>query len=339
MKTVTSFTLILLVASIGLGGITSPASAQDDPAILLKLARHAQDQISNQIPDNSSDKIKSMLSEGIHHVESLEKAIQADDAESAKDHFLSAMKIFKKVSVHLSAADPVSQDESAVVAADAKNPESDLKRLSAHVENLKTIAKKYDATIDFSTLDELFTTATRQIHSHEYQQAFETLHEIKQQVIKVKKELHDTASQQESERAKNYAQKYLERLDRLIENAKKQGVSDEIIEKLQAAKENLSSADNPAEIAEEIRKIISIKDQFELTKNDGLESEVLQVEKIISRLAQDDKVDADLLEDARNTLEITKELLADGKFDEANQQLQDLANQLKEIKNSTRHLS
>ena len=101
---------------------------------------------------------------------------------------------------------------------------------------------------------------------------------------------------------KHYAQKYLEQLDRLIEHAKKQGVSDEIIEKLETAKENLSSADNPAEIVKEIRKIMSIKDQFELTKNDRLESRVLQVEKIISRLAQVDGVDTDLLEDARNTL-------------------------------------
>ena len=81
---------------------------------------------------------------------------------------------------------------------------------------------------------------------------------------------------------------------------------------------------------------MSIKDQFELTKNDRLESRVLQVEKIISRLAQVDGVDRDLLEDARNTLQSIKELLADGEFDEANQQLRDLANQLKEIKNSTR---
>ena len=81
---------------------------------------------------------------------------------------------------------------------------------------------------------------------------------------------------------------------------------------------------------------MSIKDQFELTKNDRLESRVLQVEKIISRLAQVDGVDTDLLEDARNTLQSIKELLADGEFDEANQQLRDLANQLKEIKNSTR---
>lgn len=336
MKTVTTFALLLLVVSIGLGGITNSAHAQDDPAILLKLAKRAQDQISNQISYNSPDNIQRMFNEGTYHVESLEKAIGADDAESAKEHFLSAMKIFKEISRNLSASDSVAQAESTTVTSDVRNPSSDLKRLFAYVESLKTIAMKHDAAIDFSTLDRLFTTAIQQIRSGEYQQAFETLQEIKHKVIEVKKELRDKASEQESERAKYYAQKYLEKMDRLIENAKKQGVSAEIIEKLEVAKEHLSSADNPAEISEEIRKIISIKDQFELTKNDRIESRVLQVEKIISRLAQVDGVDADLLEDARNTLESIKELLTDGEFDEANQQLRDLASQLKEIKNSTR---
>ncbi len=336
MKVVTALALMLLVAGIGLGGIADSASAQDDPAILLELAKRAQDQISDQVSENPSDNIKRMFGEGTHHVESLEKSIHAGDAESAKEHFLSAMKIFKEISIRLSASDHISQTESAeATSSDAKNPTSDLNRLSAYVQSLKTIAGKHDAAIDFSTLDRLFDAAAQQIRSHEYRLALETLQEIRQEVAKIKKELRDKALQQESERAKHYAQKYLEQLDRLIENAKKQGVSDEIIEKLEAAKENLSSADNPSEIAKEIRKIMSIKDQFELTKNDRLESRVLQVEKIISRLAQSDGADADLLEDAGNTLESIKELLADGQLDEANQQLRDLADQLKEIRNST----
>lgn len=339
MKTITASALMLLVASIGLGGITNPALAQDDPAILLKLAKRAQDQISNQISDNPSDEINKMFSEGARHVDSLAKSLRTDDASSAKEHFLSAMKIFKEISRHLPASDSVRPDESTFGASDARNPTSDLERLSTYVESLKTIAKNHDASIDFSNLDRLFATALQQISSHEYQEASGTLHEIKQEATKVKKELCDKASKQESERAKDYAQKYLEQLDRLIDNAKKQGISDEIIEKLETAKENLSSADNPAEIAKEIRKIMSIKDQFELTENDGLESRVLQIEKTISKLAQADRVDMDLLEYAGNALEIIKDLLAGGEFDEANQQLRDLADRLEETKNSTRQLS
>ena len=65
---------------------------------------------------------------------------------------------------------------------------------------------------------------------------------------------------------------------------KNSGVSDEIIEKLENAKENLHLQKILTEIIKEIRKIMSIKKQFELTKNDIIESRVLQVEKTISRL-------------------------------------------------------
>ena len=135
---------------------------------------------------------------------------------------------------------------------------------------IKTIAKKHNATVDFSEIDELFAKARQQISDQQFALALETLHEIKETIVEVNKQLREQASKQESQRADEYAQKYLEQLDRLIEHAKKQGVADEIIEKLETAKENLSSADNPRDIVKEIRKIMSIKDQFELTKSDRL---------------------------------------------------------------------
>ena len=152
--------------------------------------------------------------------------------------------------------------------------------------------------------------------------------------MEVNKELREQASETEKERANDYAQKYLEQLDRLIENAKKQGVSDEIIEKLVTAKQNLASADNPKKIVEEIRKIMSIKDQFELTKSDRLESRVLQVEKNLSRLSQVDSVDPDEIADANYTLQSIKRHLFEGEFDTSNELLRNLAKQLQEIKNS-----
>jgi len=335
MKSVISFTLLILVASMAFGGITNNAYAADDSAIL-KIAKRTQEQISNQISDDSSDKIKRLFEKGTQQVESLEKSLRGDDATSAKEHFLSAMKIFKEISRHLttSTSDVSSQDEISSVRDTVKNPSNDLQRLQSYLNNLKTIAKKHDASIDFSELDELVVKARQQISDHQFAQALDTIHEIKETIVDVNKELREKASKQESQRAKVYAQKYLEQLDRLIENAKKQGVSDEIIEKLVSAKENLSSIDDPRQIVEEIRKIMSLKDQFELTKNDRLESRILQVEKTLSRLSQVDEIEEEDLLDARDTLRSIKQNLNDGEFETANEQLRDLAKQLAEIKNS-----
>ena len=337
MKTIATFGLLILVASMALGGMTSNVSAVDDPAVWLKIAKRAQEQIHNQISNDSSDKVKRLFEEGTQKVNALEKALRSDDIEAAKKHFLSAMKIFKEISRHLATSDTVSdvapQTES-TVRSTIKDPSNDLQRLQAYVNSLKTIAKKHNATIDFSDLDELFAEARKQINDKQFELALETLHEIKETVVKVNKELREEASKQESQRANEYAKKYLEQLDRLIENAKKQGVADEIIKKLETAKENLSSADNPDQIVKEIRKIMSIKDQFELTKNDRLESRVLQVEKTIFRLSQVDGVDPDDLTDAKSTLQSIKRHLSEGEFDTANDLLRNLAKQLQEIKNS-----
>ena len=277
-----------------------------------------------------------MFEEGTQQVDYLEKSLRSDDVSAAKEHFLSAMKIFKEISRHLTtlASDVSSQDEDSSVRDTVKNPSNDLQRLQSYLNNLKTIAKKHDASIDFSELDELIVKARQQISDHQFAQALDTIHEIKETIVDVNKELREKASKQESQRAKVYAQKYLEQLDRLIENAKKQGVSDEIIEKLVSAKENLSSIDDPRQIIEEIRKIMSLKDQFKLTKNDRLESRILQVEKTLSRLSQVDEVEEEDLLDARETLDSIKQNLNDGEFETANEQLRDLAKQLAEIKNS-----
>ena len=335
MKTITTFVLLILVVSMAFGGMTSNVFAEEDPAIL-KIAKRAQEQINKQISDNSSDEIKRLFEEGKQEVNSLEKAVKSDDVDQAKEHFLSAMKIFKEISRHLtsSVSDAAPQTESTSLRNDVKDPSNDLQRLQVYVNSLKTIAKKYDTSIDFSELDELFIQARQQIGKDQFAQAVDTIHEIKETIVDVNKEIREIASKQESQRAKEYAQKYLEQLDRLIENAKKQGISDEIIEKLESARENLSLTDDPRQIIEEIRKIMTLKEQFDLTKHDRLESRILQVEKTLLKLSKVSGVDENEISDARDLLRNIKQNLNEGEFETANDLLRDLSKQLTKIKNS-----
>ena len=104
----------------------------------------------------------------------------------------------------------------------------------------------------------------------------------KKTIAEINKEHDQEATKQESQRAKQYAMRYLEQIDRLIDNAKKQGISDEIIEKLETSKISLSLAENPREIIKEIRKVVTIKNEFKMTENDQVESKVLKAEKTLS---------------------------------------------------------
>lgn len=333
-KVATSFGLLILIATMALGGgMISPAAAQDDPEILYKIAKNAQDQIKNNISENSSDKVKSLFEEGSNQVIALSKALGNDDSESTKKHFLEAMKIFKKISHLLTNQNGTLKAEMAKTQK-VDDPASDLLKLYRYATNLKTIAEKYHTSIDFTTLNNLFTTAKEQINSEQLDDAKQTVQEIKQMLDDIEKQLRDQASSQESERAKKYAQKYLEQLERLIESAKNQGVSQEIIQKLEDARERLSSATDPEMIVKEIREIISLKDQFKLTKNDRLESRIMQVEKTLLKLSQLEEVDATTIEDAKATLQETKRLLSNGEFEEANELLRSLISQLKEIAKS-----
>lgn len=331
MKNITSFVLLILVSSMVLGGITNTAHAQNDPSILLKIAKHAQKQLESQINQDSSDKTKQLFKDGMQQVNALEESLKNNDIDLAKKHFLSAMRIFKEISQQLTNYQSP-QAEIATLKTAVEDPSADLLRMQDYVDNLKIIAKKYSATIDFSELDNLFVTAKQQIIDNQFDDALQTISKIKQITININNEIRVHASQQEQSRAKEYAQKYLEQLDRLIENAKNQGLSKAIIQKLDTARANLSSATDPHEIIKQIREIISIKEQFELTKNDRLESRVMQVEKILLKLSDSDKLSQTDLENAKKTLQTIKDNLAKGEFETANELLRTLATLLEQFR-------
>ncbi len=331
MKKITSFVLLILVSSMILGGMTNTAQAQTDPSILLKIAKHAQKQLENQINQDSSDKTKQLFKDGAQQIKALEESLRNNKIELAKQHFLSAMRIFKEVSQQLS-INQSSQVEMATLKATAEDPSADLLRMQNYVDNLKTIAKKYNTSVDFSELDNLFVIAKKQIIDRQFDDALQTISKIKQITVDFNNEIRSYASQQEQSRAKEYAQKYLEQLDRLIENAKSKGLSADIIQKLETAREDLSSATNPHEIIKQIREIISIKEQFELTKNDRLESRVMQIEKILLKLSNSDKLSQTDLEDAKTILQTIKHHLSQGEFETANELLRSLATLLEQFR-------
>jgi len=294
------------------------------------LLKQAQKQLENQINQDSSDKTKQLFREGTQQIKALEESLTNNDVDLAKKQFLSAMRIFKEISQQLT-NNKSPKAEMATLKATTEDPSADLLRMQEYVDNLKTIAKKYSTLIDFSDLDDLFVTARKQITNKQFDDALQTIDKIKQITADFNNKIREYASQQEQSRANTYAQQYLEQLDRLIENAKNQGLSEDIIQRLESARENLSSTTDPHEIIKQIRKIISIKEQFELTKNDRLESRVMQVEKTLLKLSNSDKLSQTDLQNAKKSLQTIKRQLAQGEFETANELLRSLATFLEQF--------
>lgn len=326
MKSIKIFGLLILVASLAIGGITNPVSAQDDPEILVKIAKRAQDQIQKQITDETSLELQQLFQQGKNKVASLEASLSNNDITSAKEDFLSAMKIFSEISRQLTTQNSQTQ----VTSKSIPNPSNDLLRLYTYVNNLKNIAKNHNSSIDFASLDGLFATAKDQIQNNQYNQASQTIHEIKQSIIEINAELREQASQKQLTRAQVFAQKYLKQVDRLIEYSQSTGISEEIIEKLESSRENLSIASNPSAVIKEVRNIMLLQQQYELTENKLLELRVIQIEKTLNKFS-DTEIDENTLNDLRKSLQAIKTSISKSDFEEANQLLRSITATIDQI--------
>ncbi|MFB5613584.1 MAG: hypothetical protein ACE5RI_00660 [Candidatus Nitrosomaritimum yanchengensis] len=325
MKSIKILGLLILVASLAVGGITNPASAQEDPQILVKIAKRAQDQIQKQITDESPISIKELFQEGKNKVSSLETSLSNNDYTTAREDFLAAMKIFSEVSHQLS--DQSAQNQ--VASKSTPNPSNDLLRLYSYVNNLKNIARNHNSTINFDYLDGLFVTSKNQIQNNQFAQASQTIHEIKQTIIEINAELREEASQKELSRAQVFAQKYLKQIDRLIEHSQSTGVSQEIIQKFKAARENLSVASTPSQVIQEVRNTMILQQQYELTENKLLQLRVDQIEKTLDSISTE--LDENSLQELKESLQAIKTSISKSDFEEANKLLRSITSTLEQI--------
>ncbi|RNJ79541.1 MAG: hypothetical protein EB829_01930 [Nitrosopumilus sp. H8] len=198
----------------------------------------------------------------------LEQAIADGDAEAAKENFHAAMMIFKEIS------GKEWQDRPSNVGNDGSDGLSGLlARMQAYADNLELVAKKNSVTVDFAGLDRLFARASQQVADGQSDAALKTIHEAKETIKMINKEIRGEVSEHGSKRSLAYAAKYIERLDGMIEESKERGAADQTVAQLRAD-----------------------------------------------------------LDTARETLEMIKQHVKDGKPHDAGELLRDLAKQLRSIK-------
>ena len=265
MKKITTFILLILVSSLVFNGLTSSAQAQIDPNILLKISLKAKSQVDTQLSkmDSVSSEVNQLFLQASAEVDQIEDSLENDDVSSARLHFLTAMKTFKKITHMISSSDSVSEKTQLAKSSMKRIPTHDIDRLGKYVDHLKNIAKRHNVDIDFSEIDRLFEDAKTQIREKNFDGVYNTIHELKQLSHEIQQKLREEANKASPSRTHNYIQRYLEIVDKLIEKAKEQGSSEEIIDKLTHARENLSNATNKGQIIKEIRNIILLKHQLQ----------------------------------------------------------------------------
>ncbi|HEY7367147.1 MAG TPA: hypothetical protein VH562_01635, partial [Nitrosopumilaceae archaeon] len=213
---------------------------------------------------------------------------------------------------------------------------NELDRFERYIVQLQGISDKNGFEIDFSHTYELINRARNELQGGNPEAANSTIEEVKLSINELNQMLREKTRQYTTDRAKTLAEKYLEDLDTLITEAKEMGVSEETLARLVEARELLNSASDASDVAQiinELKRIIAVKQDFEDTKIQRIESRITQIEEKIVLLSNS-KDTVPELENAKETLSKLKVLVSEGNLNEAIRILNSLNNLLNEIENS-----
>ncbi|KAG2475348.1 MAG: exported protein of unknown function [Nitrosopumilales archaeon] len=213
MKKVVSVGLLMLVASMVFSGMPISADAQTDLSILLKIALQAKREVKHQISSDSSEEIKRLFEGASNQVALLEKSLESDDPSSAKQHFLNAMKMFKRITQMISSDRPTQELQSTdVTSSPQRDHSSVLERINKFISTLKSIARSQ--SVSFVEADQLVAQAAQQIRENDDRGLKTTLAELRDVLGDIQKELRKLASQTTDDRTIKFFNNMLDRLEK-----------------------------------------------------------------------------------------------------------------------------
>ncbi len=332
-RKLSSLALLVLVASMIVGSIPNYVYAVSQSDSLIRIATQARDQIKIQLDkiEDISDDLQSKFDEGSTQVDFLIQVVEQDDDATARQHFLSAMKIFNKISRTMS-EHPTS--EATLSARPASNLTNEIDRLERYIDRLKEIATKNNVSYDFAEIDELIISARNAISEDNPDAAYTTTKKIKQATIQVNQALKDKTKQSTTDRAKTFAEKHLIELDKLISQAQEIGVSQTTLDRLIQARQNLDNASNVEHIIQQVKHIISVTEQYEDTKVQRIKSRINHLEDNLDQLSKTS--DTSEYEKAKTMLEELKRLVSDNKLEDAIRMLHSLNNLINDFEKTSR---
>jgi len=336
-KKITSIALFALVASMIMGSIPNYVYADSQSDSLIRIASQARDQVKIQLSKvDATQEIKDKFEIASVEIRLLIEASKNEDVPAYRQHFLSAMNIYNEIIQQISEISSTSDaalSSSQTVGASSISHELD--RLERHIDRLKGIAIKNGIDIDSSHVDKLIDKARNEIEEGN-SVVPSTIKEIKQSIADLNNSLREKTREYTTDRAKSLAGKHLEDLDRLIAEAKDMGVSQGTLDKLLEARDHLNSVSdtsNVTQIIDEVRKLISIKKQFEDTKIQRIQVRANQLESTYERLSNYAN-EIPELNKAENMLLELQALISEKKSDNAIRALNSLNDLLNEIENS-----
>ncbi len=277
-----AFILFTLVGSMIL---TIPIQAYADAQLdsLLRIANQARDNIKIRLSqfETPPNEISKIYEQGSVETDELAKSVLNLDVPSAKQHFLSAMKLFKEASDLISSS---TTDVESLSSTDVSRLKIAIIRIENDANRLKAVATKNNIEIDFVEFDNLIQIAKQSLGIGNVDDVNKTLGVAKQFIIGAYNSISEVAKQRTSDRAKDFATKQIENLDKLISQAVALELSQDIIDNLQIAKEKLQKISDPNQIVLETKGINTIKEKLSTPTINRLNAIIHQFELKIQEL-------------------------------------------------------
>ncbi len=310
--------MLFLIASL-LGTISTYAYAESETESLVRLATQARDHIKLELSNTESisDEIKKLYEQGSAEIDALNNAAKEENTEEARTHFLAAMKIFKEIGQQISQVRPVAERALAQDTNTQYGIKPVIDRMEKYVDRLKGIAEKNGVEIDFQALDELIITAKNNYNSGDLGSAEKTIGILESLTLDVYNVLKDNADQKKTVRAKDFAEKQIQRVDTLIVQAKDLGLSENITKNLEQSRLQLIKASNSSQIVKQTRIIITLKNQFDESKANRIDAIINDLEAKLDKLSTSKRIDTTKLDKAKNMLDELKILISKGNLEDA----------------------
>jgi len=235
---------------------------------LLDILNKSRQNVDNKIADVQGkgivipDDINAVYNNGLAEFESTKQAVNAGDTDSAKEHAKNAMKAFREV---FAALITLEQGEVEAPTAASQEEEKDLEKaeevsrlrqaIARAIEfknKLMNIAATSAATsaiqVHIADFDKAITEAAEFAEKGDIDAAASSLARVNLILSDIHKSLMENAQKHRLDRVKEFVAKTVERIDRMIADAKALGIPQEVIDALEAAKQKMLNAKTINEI-------------------------------------------------------------------------------------------
>lgn len=277
MKQVLSFVLIALVASMIVGLPTTFADSKLDSLANIAIKARAQVQFQLERSQNTSEELRALFEQGSQQTDLLISAVEQDNVSDAKQYFVSAMKIFKQVTIELSEPQQTTTTLRTQVPPEVLvSYRNSIDRTEKYAGMLKNLVAKNNFTVNFSTIDKLVQDARLSLSANDITAIERIFTDIEAALKDIQNAISEQTVQRQNERIRLFVNSYVARIEAKIA-ALEPNIDDTIAPKFEETKEMISQLKSQTSTEEAIQLMRQIDSQIKEIEN-YLRSKQSQIE-------------------------------------------------------------